>query len=566
MTTGADLKVSAGVFSETGRRQRNEDFAASCLGTATERARQGIVAAIADGMGGARGGREAAELMVRGFIDGYYADSATLGVQRSASRILQPLNSWIHTQGRTDPLLAGMGCTFTALVLRGRTAHVIHVGDTRLYRLSGDRLLRLTEDHSLRQPGLSHVLYRAIGIEETVRLDYAAHPVAVHDRFLLCCDGIHGVLPDEKIADILRRRSAPEDSAYELVSAALEAGSDDNVTALVLDVLDLPPLDRDSIGRSILTLPMIPVPAPGDRIDGFVLGNVLSEGRYSRLFIAEDGVDGGKVVLKFPHPSVATEATYKAAFIREAWVAARVRSPWLASVIELPEGRQSCLYTVMPYYAGETLEQRLRRKPRPSLEEGRQIGIKLGKAVTALHRAGIIHRDIKPDNVILQEDGGLKLLDLGVVRIPGLEDFPQTDVPGTPSYMAPEMFAGQGGSETSDLYALGATLYRLYTGQFPQGEIEPFSHPRFKKVPSLARLRPDLPAWLDATLAKALALDPKERHGDVMELVLDLEGGPTEAQPADRRRPPLYHRNPVLFWQAVSGVLFLALLACLIVH
>src|SRR6185312_1768712 len=121
---------------------------------------------------------------VRGFLDGFCDLPETMEVRRAGAQILNSLNSWIHSQGRRDAKLAGMGCTLTALVLRGRVAHLLHVGDTRAYRLSGERLTCLTTDH-VRQngSGRSHVLNRALGVEAEVRLDYASQPVALHDRF-----------------------------------------------------------------------------------------------------------------------------------------------------------------------------------------------------------------------------------------------------------------------------------------------------------------------------------------------------------------------------------------------
>ena len=183
------------------------------------------------------------------------------------------------------------------------------------------------------------------------------------------------------------------------------------------------------------------------------------------------------VVLKFPKPQVAAVATHHAAFVREAWVGTRVTSPWVAHVIELPPGRQTCLYTVMPLYVGELLETRLARAPAVGLEEGRTIAIRLAHAAAALHRAGIIHRDIKPDNVMLEAGGALKLLDLGVVRLPGLEDFPPEAIPGTTAYMAPEMFTGEAGNVATDIYALGVTLFRCFTGAFPYGNPDATSPP-----------------------------------------------------------------------------------------
>ena len=242
-------------------------------------------------------------------------------------------------------------------------------------------------------------------------------------------------------------------------------------------------------------------------------------------------------------------------------MAARVRSPWLCRVIEMPPGRQSRLYTVMPLYDGETLAHRLRRGPPLPLEQGRGIAVRLGKAVALLHRNGIIHRDIKPDNVILEVNGGLKLIDLGVALVPGVDEFPAEDIPGTPSYMAPELLAGQPGDERSDLFALGVTLFEALTGTYPYGEIEPFSHPRFGKPKALVNLRPDLPAWLDACLARAMAVEPGGRHGDVMEFVIDMEAGPAVAGIPPRETIPLYERNPLTFWKVVSAILAVIALA-----
>jgi serine/threonine protein phosphatase PrpC len=557
-------RVSIGFHTATGPRPRNEDFVGAVLGSRPPAERRDIAAAVADGIGGAKGGREAAETAVRGFLDGFWDVPETMEVQRAAARILNALNAWIYAQGKQDPNLVGMGCTFTALVLRGRYAHLLHVGDSRAYRLSRDRLLRLTADHVRDERGKSPVLTRALGIEPDLRLDYMTHPLALYDRFLLCSDGIHGALIDDLIAHILRVRSAPADTSRALVEAALEAGSTDNCTALVLDVVALPSGRSDEVGSAILRLPLIPVPQVGDIIDGFVLNVLVSEGRYSRVFGAIDDADGGTVALKFPKPQVAAVATHLAAFIREARVGTRVNSPGVVQVIELPPGRQTCLYTVMPLYAGELLETRLNRAPLLSLEEGRMIAIRLARAAAALHRIGIIHRDIKPDNVMLESGGSLKLLDLGAVRLPGLEDFPPDAPPGTAAYVAPEMFAGEAGNVATDIYALGVTLFRAFTGVFPYGNLDATSEPRLEWPRDITMLRPDLPAWLQASIGRAISIDPAERFSDMSEFASDFEGGPSYAPPPERRPPTFYERAPVRFWQAVAGILAVALVASLL--
>jgi serine/threonine protein phosphatase PrpC len=554
------VRAIVGFASDTGPRKRNEDFAGAVLGSELPEPRRDVVGAIADGIGGAKGGRVAAETAVRGFLDGFCDLPETMEVRRAAARVLNALNGWIHSQGHLDTKLAGMGCTFTALVLRGRVAHVLHVGDTRAYRLNGDRLISLTTDH-VREggPRKSSILYRALGVETEVRLDYATQPVARHDRFLLCSDGVHGFLTAETIAGILRERSASGDTARALVAAALQSGSTDNCTALVFDVVDLPTAQSADIGAAIMQLPLIPVPLGGETIDGFVLKVLLSDGRYSRLFGAVDEVEGGEVVLKFPKPEVAAIATYRAAFVRETWVGARVNSPWVGRILELPPERQTCLYTVMPLYQGELLETRLTRRPSLSLEEGRNIAIKLARGAAALHRAGIIHRDIKPDNVILESDRSVKLMDLGVVRVLGLEDSPPEDIPGTPGYVAPEMLAGEPGNEATDVYALGVTMFRAFSGEFPYGNPDATGPPRRDRPKVLSALRPDLPAWLEAALGRAIAIDPAERFRDMMEFAVEMEAGPAGAAVAVRRPRTLYERAPLQVWQGIAALLALAL-------
>jgi serine/threonine protein phosphatase PrpC len=556
-------RASIGYHSATGPRPRNEDFVGAVLGSRAPAERRDVAAAIADGIGSAKGGRVAAETAVRGFLDGFWDVPETMEVQRAGARILDSLNAWINAQGRQDANLVGMGCTFTALVLRGRLAHLLHVGDTRAYRWSNGRLLRLTTDHVRDDRGKSPVLYRALGIEAQLRLDYTSHPVALHDRFLLCTDGVHGSLVDEAIADVLAVRSAPEDTSRALVEAALQAGSTDNCTALVLDVVALPTARSADVGSAIRRLKLIPTPQVGDTVDGFVLNVLVSDGRYSRLFGAIDEVDGGAVVLKFPKPQVAADATFHAAFVREAWVGTRITSPWVAHVLELPPGRQSCLYTVMPMYTGELLETRIGRAPRVGLEEGRLIAIRLAHAAAALHRASVIHRDIKPDNVMLEGGASLRLLDLGVVRLPGMEDFPPDAIPGTTAYMAPEMFKGEAGNVATDIYALGVTLFRSFTGAYPYGNPDATSPPALDRPRELAALRPDLPAWLGSALGRAIAADPAERFADMVEFGHEFEAGPLYAPPPARRELTLYERSPVRFWQGVSALLAAALAAAL---
>ncbi len=550
------LLVAAGYASEQGVREDNQDFAGIYAATEIERMRHGMVAALADGVGGAKGGRIAAELSVRALIDGLYTQPDTIGPAAAVQRVMAPFNRWLAAMGRTDTM-AHAATTFTAMVLKGRKCHILHVGDSRAWHLRDGHLTLLTEDHTRSHPDQRHILYRALGIEERLRLDHHEVTLAEHDRLLLTSDGVHGALSAKRLEKMLGGRRSADADAAAIVEAALKAGSQDNASAIVLDIVALPAVDHDSVAGDIAGLPILDPPVEGESVDGFRLDSMLADGRYTRLFKAIDPASGQDVVIKFPKPALLSEGGARLAFAREILVGSRVSSPFVGGVVAVPRERQTRLYGVQPFYNGETLEVRLARPC--SLAEGLEIAIKLTRAVAALHRLEIIHRDIKPENVILLPDGGLKLIDLGVARLPRVDEFASSEIPGTPSYLAPEMFGGNLGDEATDQFALGVTLWRIFANVFPYGEAEAFSRPRFRKLEMPSKVRAELPGWLDSALMRSVAVTPAERFGDVIELLRALEGGAAVGR-VEQRFVPLFERDPVRVWQVISLLLACALL------
>ncbi len=561
------LNIATGFATETGLRDDNQDFAALCLDE--QRGHHGAVAALADGVGGMKGGRVAAELAVRTFIDDYLGQSDLLSPRKTAARALESINYWLYREGVKNENLKGMCCAFTGFVIKGRRLHVFHVGDTRLWRLRDGVLTQLTRDH--KPEGAEHTNYitRAVGREEAIRIDYMAYDVTPHDRLLLTSDGVHQHLGAAQIAGILEQRTSPDETARHLVASAVANHADDNSTALVVDVIDLAAATIEDLDAAIAELPLIEPPNVGDIIDGFRLERQLADGVYSRVFRARDIRESrpgtvANVLLKFPKPhTIGAEKAARSAFMREAWVAARVQHIWIGGVLTLPTGRQTCLYIAQPFYVGETLEHRLLRAPRIGLDEGISIATRLAKAIGSLHRAGIIHRDIKPENIILLSDGGLKLVDLGVARIPGL-DKENVFVPGTPSYKAPEQFEGKPGDERSDIFALGVTLYRMFTGgAYPYGEIEPNETPKFNRPERLTAKRRDLPAWLESLILQAIAPDPRDRFHDGFEMAFKLETGAFGAEPNFSRKHSWLGRHEADIWRGLAALILVALIGVL---
>ena len=552
------LRVEIGLASDKGRRTSNEDYVAFCLGR-PDFPRQAIVAAVADGLGGYKGGREASETTVRAFIDGFFGLPKSLNAALAASRALDAVNGWIAAQRRVDPRLAGMATTFTALILQGRSGHVAHVGDTRAYRFSQGRLQQLTTDHTIDTGEVALALSRAVGFEANVRIDHTAFALRAQDRFLICSDGVHGVLNPVRLERLLALGAGAQETANLGIAAALKAGSTDNVSAIVVDILDLPPADEREIFRRVALLPIPVAPQAGMIVDDYRLDRIIADDPERRVFVATDQASGDQLVLAFPHCGADGEAASRAAFVNEAWVAAQARSNWIGEIVDVDPERQTRVYSAMPIYDGETLERRLRRDTKIELTMGLRIARRLARAVAHLHRRGIVHRDIRPANVILLQDGGVRLVGLGRARAPQLEDFfgPETIVER--GYGAPEFLAGESGNESSDLFALGVTIYRLFCGAYPYGDDDLSLKSKFQKPTSLTGRRPDLPGWLDHVLANAIALDPQDRYGDVLEFAFEIENRSRFSRPIAPQRKALYDRNPTLFWKAISTALLAAL-------
>ncbi len=563
MIDSGELVAAAGFASRIGPREENQDFGGVHMGNAAERARYGIIAAVADGVSGGKAGRTAAELAVRALIEGFYAMPDTWGPARAMQVPLIAYNRWLHVQAR-GAIMADSATTFTALALRGRRAHLVHVGDSRAWRFSGGRLTCLTTDHVRPEPDLRHVLIRAMGIEPELRLDHADIELAEHDRLLLTSDGVHGVLSAARIAVILRENASAEATAEMIVEAAIAAGGHDNATAIVVDIVRLPAPDHDGILAGLSALPFIEPPKVGESIDGFRIDRVLSEGRHAVLLVATDSEDGSQVVVKFPRREVLSERALRLAFAREMLLAQRVVSPFVLAAHVVRPDRQTALYGVQPLLEGETMAERLARGL-PSLHVGVLQSVRLTRAVAALHRLDVIHRDIKPDNVMITTEGGLKLIDLGVARLPQVEDFKVDEIPGTPGFMAPEQFEGNAGDTLTDQFALGVTLYRWFTGVWPYGEQEVFQRPRFGKAQPPSRHRPEIPSWLDDVILTAIQPDREARFSDVIELLRVLEGGGALGS-GQHRSQPLFERNPLRVWQGISALLAAALAALLLLR
>ncbi len=570
---GKTLRVTLGQHSLAGAGSVNQDFFGAMLPEGSLQITKGVAVALADGIGSSRVSQVASAAAVRGFLDDYYATSEAWSVRRSAQRVLNATNSWLHAQTmRSDARFdkdSGYVCTFSALIFKGRDVHMLHVGDSRIYRLHPHALEQLTEDHRVHLSSVESYLGRALGAGSHVEIDYGDWAAEVGEVYLLATDGAYAHLDAETVHGALARCGDDFNEAARLLAVtARQRGSEDDATVQLLRIDELPPADAASLQLQRRDLAIAPPLAPRARFEGFTLVRELQVSSRSHVHLAVDDATGQQVVLKLPSVDMRDDTDYLDRFVLEEWVARRVDSPHVlkASTIDRPRGH---LYVAMEYVDGQTLAQWMVDHPKPSLDSVRGIVEQLSQGLEALHRKEMLHQDIRPENVMIDRTGTVKIIDLASAHVAGLADSAGARdalaIAGTLQYTAPEYFVGQGGSARSDLFSLGVIAYQMLTGQLPYGlEASRIRAPadvnRLRYVP-VRHFRAELPAWADAVLQKALHPNPARRQEAVSEFAHNLRApGQEFLRP---RASPLIERNPVRFWQATTVLLAVAVLVLL---
>jgi serine/threonine protein phosphatase PrpC len=545
------LQIAVGHSSVAGPRERNEDYCGIVTPDSEQLAIKGAIVGVADGVGGNAGGREAAEMTMRSVLSDYYATPDTWETHAALDKVIAAANRWLLAQAGAHRDLAGMATTLSLLVLRGCRYYLAHIGDTRIYRLRNDAMQQLTTDHVWDRPDMRHVLKRAVGLDQHLTVDYAEGELQAGDVFALMSDGVWEALGQKTVHEALMKFDNPQMIADHLTRSALTQGGQDNASAVVVRILQ--PGD-DTLAQLLAGSRHLIPPSrlkAGDVLDDFEILALLHESRASLIYKVRNRQNGQVFALKTLSPLLAADADCTQALLNEEWLARRVVSNYVPQILPLPTDRRSSLYYVMSWHEGATLQQRLDSGHHFTTVEVARLAAELMRGLGVLHRLNIVHRDIKPANIHIGHDERLRILDLGVASSAGTSNLPAMTNPGTPSYMAPELFDGSSASVTSDIYAAGVVLYHLLTRRYPHGEIEPFQRPRFGDAHSPARYRPDIPQWLENIVLKAIARAPQARFETAEEMLLALEHG--ELKPVlPPQRTPLIARARLVKWQWIA--------------
>lgn len=566
----SELSFTVAQRSVSGRKEQNEDAIGIRLPTGSVLHNKGAVAVIADGVSAAEAGKEASETCVHNFLYDYYSTPDSWSVKKSTSQVLTALNRWLYGQGQQfNDAQKGYISTFSSIIFKSQTAHIFHVGDSRVYRFRQGELEQITRDHSTYVSAKQTYLARAMGLD--VKLDVDCHSLALEqdDIFLLTTDGIHDFLSDKQISTLIAEvYTAHDDTDFEktceaLITSALSHNSADNLSCQLLRIDSLPTQTINEVGRQLSELPFPPYLSPDMKLDGYQVEKILHVNTRSQVYVVRDMESGERYCMKTPSVNFDDDLAYIERFIMESWIGSRINNPHVVKVIESAR-EKNWLYYLTEYIEGITLEQWIKENPQPAVQDVTYILAQIEKGLRAMHRREILHQDIKPGNIMIDHNGEVKIIDFGSCCSKGIAEIAtpldEPGVLGTAGYSAPEVVITGRSTVQSEVFSLAVLAYEMLTGTEPfSGKLNTCrtakAYLKTKYIPCFD-INPLVPIWIDCAIKKGLRFQPERRHEDVLELLHELQNPNPKYK--SNHNAVLMDKNPLLFWQVFSGLWFIA--------
>lgn len=560
------LDISIGQASHAGKKEINQDFHGAFFPNDPILSSKGVAVAIADGISSSAVSQIASQTAIKSFLHDYYSTSDSWSVKKSAQCVLKSVNSWLYAQTQNSGYRfdkdKGYICTFSGIVFKSHQAHIFHCGDSRVFQLVGSKLEQLTTDH--RRVVSSDVSYltRALGIHDYSELDYRKVPLNEGDIFILATDGVYEFLEEKQIVGVINQEGNLDIAANRLIEEAYDAGSNDNLTLQIIKVEQLPERNLNEVHQQISLLPAAPNLHSRMDFDGYTILREVYISSRSHVFLAKDCDNDEVVIIKTPSAEMRNNEAYLENFLMEDWIARRLNNTNVLKAIE-PKRKRNYLYTVTEYIEGKTLTQWMIDNPAPNINAVRDIVGQIAKGLQAFHRQEMVHQDLRPNNIMIDAFGVVKIIDFGATKVAGVSEIASNNEGnvGTAQYTAPEYFLGEQGTSKSDIFSLGIITYQMLSGTLPYGNSVSKSttskaQQRLIYTPLLSKS--DTPEWLDLTLHRAVNINPGKRFTEVSEFIHELNHPSTQYLNHNKR--PLIDRDPVLFWQSVSVILMCIIL------
>jgi serine/threonine protein phosphatase PrpC len=433
-----------------------------------------------------------------------------------------------------------MATTMLTSIFRHNMVNIAHVGDSRAYLIRAGKLKRLTSDHSytslqvklglllernaMTSPHRS-TLTRALGFDPICRYDVFTETLQPGDIVFQCSDGLYGFVLDDEILEILNKFH-PGQACKNLIALAEKRQASDNVSLQLIQIWDV----HYPQGVRAVAKPK----TPGSDVnvgtlldDRFEITDVIAKSGMASLFKAQDRQTGKPVALKIPHLQIESDIAGFERFRREEEIGLKLDHPYILKII--PVEKKSRPYIAMEYLEGQTLSDLLSRvHPLPE-PDAAKIASRICEALDYLHKNQVVHRDLKPQNIMLCNDGSIRIMDFGIAKSLAsrrLTFVGFTPTMGTPDYMAPEQVKGSRGDYRTDIYSLGAILYEMTTGEVPFGGDSPYviMNSRVTGDPIAPRkINQKLTPVIEEITLHAMERDPKRRYQSAAEMKRELD-------------------------------------------
>jgi serine/threonine protein phosphatase PrpC len=512
------------------------------------RLQRGAIAVVADGVGGLQSGEVASKMAVEIAIATFQRINPANAPKQVLKQIFDTANLEIYEAGMSEPKGGRMATTLSVCIFRDRELFIGHVGDTRVYLVRQEQMRRLTDDHSYtamqvklrliseheaKASRLRSVLTRSLGAEPIVHFDFKRVKLMSRDRIVQCTDGLYCFMNDGELLEGVDRLDMDEICPY-LVSLAERRGTDDNLSAQVIQVDRLvePKYDqpisilKKTGGGQPVT--MATEVKPGDIIDGrFEIEGVISRSGMASLFKAKDLETKRTVAVKIPYMQLESDPNSFARFQREEEIGELLNHPNILKFIKVPNKTRP--YIVTEYLEGKPLSTVLNEvRPLP-IQDAVQIASYICGALGHMHENKVVHRDLKPQNIMICDDGTLRIIDFGIAKSTEMRRLTFagfTPAMGTPDYMAPEQVKGKRGDERTDIYSLGAVLYEMTTGSVPFEGPNPFivMNARITGDPIAPRkVNPEISEALEEIILHAMEREPHRRYHSAAAMKAELD-------------------------------------------
>lgn len=568
------LKISTGQYSDKGLKSINQDCHGIHIPKEPLLTSKGIAIAIADGISSSDVSQIASEASVHAFLNDYFCTSETWSVNKSSQQVLVANNSWLHSQSQKSEHRfdkdKGYICTFSALIIKSTTAYLFHIGDSRIYLLRENKMLQQTEDHRHWVSQEQSYLSRGLGFNAQLEIDYKTLQLQEGDIFILATDGVYEYSDNSFIINNINQyKNNLQECAEIIVQQALMQGSNDNLTLQIIRIDKLPKQSADELYLQLTQQPFPPILEAHMEFDGYQITKALHNSSRSHIYLASDLSTGKQVVIKTPSIDLACDPAYLERFLMEEWIARRINNPHVLKPC-LQTRKRNYIYVATEFIEGQTLTQWMQNNPKPELQTVRTIIEQIAKGLLAFHRLEMIHQDLRPENIMIDNNGLVKIIDFGSTKVAGLMEIssalPHQDNLGTAQYTAPEYFLGEQGNSQSDIFSLGVITYQMLTGKLPFGttvaKATTKAAQKRLQYSSVLDDQREIPVWIDDAIWKAVNPNPYKRYYELSEFLHDLRNPSQDF--LNQIRPPLLKRDPVLFWKGLSAVLTLIIVLLLI--